>query len=112
MPRPARIDAPGVLHHVIIRAIKKRKIFRKASDQCDFIDRVEQLVPATRTACYAWASMSHHAHFLFRSGPAGMAKLMRRLLTGYAISFNRRCDATANCFKTGTNPLSARKIPI
>ena len=34
--------------------------------------------------------MPNHAHFLFRSGPRGIATLMRRLLTGYAVSFNRR----------------------
>jgi len=27
MPRLARLDAPGVLHHVIIRGIERRKIF-------------------------------------------------------------------------------------
>ncbi len=31
-----------------------------------------------------------HAHFLFRSGDAGISTLMRKLLTGYAVSFNRR----------------------
>ena len=34
--------------------------------------------------------MSNHAHFLLRSGRAGISTLMRRLLTGYAIYFNRR----------------------
>ncbi|MBC2715617.1 MAG: transposase, partial [Desulfobacteraceae bacterium] len=42
------------------------------------------------TRCYAWVLMTNHAHFLFRSGPAGLSTLMRRLLTGYAVSFNRR----------------------
>ena len=28
MPRKARIDAPGALHHIIIRGIEKRRIFR------------------------------------------------------------------------------------
>ena len=28
MPRKARIDAPGALHHVIIKGIERRKIFR------------------------------------------------------------------------------------
>ena len=48
------------------------------------------LLPETKTQCYAWALMSNHAHFLLRSGPFGIAGLMRRLLTGYAISYNRR----------------------
>jgi len=34
--------------------------------------------------------MFNHAHFLLRSGLGGIAHLMRRLLTGYAVSFNRR----------------------
>ena len=28
MPRLARLDAPGVLHHIMIRGIEHRKIFR------------------------------------------------------------------------------------
>jgi hypothetical protein len=34
--------------------------------------------------------MSNHAHFLFRSGTGGISKVMRRLLTGYAVWFNRK----------------------
>ena len=34
--------------------------------------------------------MSNHAHFLFRTGDVGLSTVMRRLLTGYAVSFNRR----------------------
>ena len=90
MPRLARLDAPGVVHHVIIRGIERRKIFFDTKDRNDMIDRLGDLLPATHTACYAWAFLSNHAHFLFRSGDAGLPTLMRRLLTGYAIRFNRR----------------------
>ena len=55
MPRLARLDAPGVLHHIIIRGIERRKIFRDDKDRDDFIDRLSDLLPATQTACYAWA---------------------------------------------------------
>ncbi len=55
MPRLARLDAPGVLHHIIIRGIERRKIFRDDKDRNDFIDRLSDLLPATQTACYAWA---------------------------------------------------------
>jgi len=34
--------------------------------------------------------MSNHAHFLFRTGTVGLATVMRRLLTGYVVTFNRR----------------------
>ena len=90
MPRQARLDAPGILHHVIIRGIERRKIFRDTADYEDFLDRLAKLLPATQTTCYAWSLMTNHAHFLFCTGKQPIATLMRRLLTGYAVNFNRR----------------------
>ena len=90
MPRTARLDAPGVLHHVMIREIERRKIFRNNNDREDFIERLAVLCLATHTSCYAWAFLSNHAHFLFRTGTEPLSRLMRRLLTGYVIGFNHR----------------------
>ena len=88
MPRLARLDAPGVLHHIMIRGIERRKIFRSNEDRDDFLERLSIILPETNTSCYAWAFLSNHAHFLFRSGEAGISKVMRRLRTGYAATFN------------------------
>ena len=55
MPRTARLDAPGVRHHVMIRGIERRNIFRDNNDREDFIERLEILCPATQISCYAWA---------------------------------------------------------
>lgn len=90
MPRIARLDAPGLLHHVMIRGIERRKIFDDDKDRENFIERLSILLPETKTQCYAWSFLPNHAHFLLRSGPAGIAALMRRLLTGYAVAYNRR----------------------
>jgi putative transposase len=90
MPRQARLDATGVLHHIMIRGIERRKIFLNDKDREDFLERLSKLLPQTETACYAWVFVPNHAHFLFRTGLVPLASLMRRLLTGYAVSFNRR----------------------
>ena len=90
MPRTARLDTPGLLHHIMIRGIERRKIFNDEKDRENLIERLSILLPETKTQCYAWSFLSNHAHFLFRSGPHGIARLMRRLLTGYAVSYNRR----------------------
>jgi REP element-mobilizing transposase RayT len=74
----------------MIRGIERRKIFRDDKDRENFLERLSILLPETKTQCYAWALMPNHAHFLIRSGPAGISALMRRLLTGYAIYFNRK----------------------
>ena len=61
MPRLARLDAPGVIHHVMIRGIERRKIFRNNKDSNDMMDRLADLLPATNTICNAWAFLSIHA---------------------------------------------------
>jgi REP element-mobilizing transposase RayT len=99
MPRQARIDAPGVLHHVIIRGIERRKIFRDNQDRDDFIERLGTLLPKTQITCYAWALLPNHAHFLFRTGNISLATLMRRLLTGYVVTFNKRYNRHGPLFQ-------------
>ena len=99
MPRTARLDAPGVLHHVMIRGIERRKIFRNNKDREDFIERLEILCPEMQTSCYAWAFLANHAHFLFRTGTQPLSRLMRRLLTGYVIGFNRRHGRSGQLFQ-------------
>ena len=89
MPRLACLDAPP-LHHVIIRGIERRRIFRDSKDLDDFLTRFGDLISETRTACYAWALLTDHAHFLLRTGDSPLATFMRRLLTGYVGRFNRR----------------------
>ncbi len=90
MPRTARLDTPGTLHHVIIRGIERRQIVNDADDRRQFVDRLGQLALALQTSIYAWALLSNHAHLLLRSGPDGLPTFMRRLLTGYALAYNRR----------------------
>jgi hypothetical protein len=40
MPRGARLDAPGTLHHVIIRGIERGSIVRDDTDRKSFLDRM------------------------------------------------------------------------
>ena len=63
MPRLARLDAPGVLHHVIIRGIERKKIFRDSTDHDDLLARFEDLIPKTNISCYAWALLSNMPTF-------------------------------------------------
>jgi len=90
MPRTARLDAAGVLHHVIIRGIERRRIFQDDSDRENFLTRLQILLPETSTLCYAWSLMTNHVHLLLRSGRTPLSRFMGRLLTGYAVSYNKR----------------------
>ena len=90
MPRLARLDAPGALHHVICRGIERRPLVRDDTDRSAFVERLGRVLTETETPCYAWALLSNHVHLLLRTGAVPLTTVMRRLLTGYAGVFNRR----------------------
>lgn len=90
MPRKARIDAPGALHHIILRGINRSAIFRDDTDCENYLGRLSRLLVESSTLCLAWALMRNHVHMLLRTGLVPISTLMRRLLTGYAQQFNRR----------------------
>jgi putative transposase len=90
MPRQARLDFPGTLHHVIVRGIERRQIVDDEKDRKNFVDRMGSLASATGTTIYAWALLMNHAHILLRSGSLGVSKYMKRFLTSYAVFYNRR----------------------
>ena len=79
MPRGPRLDAPGVLparerrasppeadkHHVMVRGIEWRAIFREDRDRADCVDRVAALAEAKAWSVVAWALVPNHAHLLW-----------------------------------------------
>ena len=112
MPRKARLDAPGTLHHVIIRGIERRPIVDDEKDRENFVSRLGQLAVETETGIFAWTLMTNHAHILVKSGSFGLPNFMRRLLTGYAITYNLRHHSMATYSKIDINRSSVKKIRI
>ena len=90
MPRKVSIDVSGALHHIIIRGIERKVIFKDSQDYSNFLNNLKNVLTETKTPCFAWALMTNHAHILLRTGYVPLSTVMRRLLTGYAQQFNRR----------------------
>ena len=98
MPRGARLDAPGALHHVMVRGIERGLLFRDDRDRAEFVAPLAQVVHRTGLIVLAWALLRNHLHLLVRTPPAPrglpyrpiLPAAMRQLLTGYAGAFNRR----------------------
>jgi REP element-mobilizing transposase RayT len=99
MPRKTRIDAPGALHHIIARGIERKKVFRDDTDRVEFLERLAGILADTATGCLAWALIPNHFHLLLRTGSTPISSVMRRLLTGYAIYFNRRYRRSGHLFQ-------------
>lgn len=99
MPRGPRLDAPGVLHHVMVRGIERRPLFRDDRDRDDFLRRLGSLAESGTLTVYAWALLPNHVHLLVRTGTRPLARTMRSLLTGYAGAFNRRHRRAGHLFQ-------------
>lgn len=44
MPRQARLDVPGALHHIMVRGINKSAIFQDDQDRMRFLERLGQTI--------------------------------------------------------------------
>src|SRR4030042_3545155 len=99
MPRGPRLDAPGSLHHIMVRGIERKKIFESERDKEDFLTRLGKVVQEGQATCFAWVLIPNHAHILLRIGATPLAKIMRRLLTGYAVNFNLRHQRSGHLFQ-------------
>ena len=73
MPGEAGLDAPGALHHVMIRGIERKNIVDDDKDRRDLVSRMGDPSSETGTAIYAWTLLKNHAHILLRIRFQGFA---------------------------------------
>ena len=111
MPRGPRLDMEGALHHVMVRGLEARDIFRSDTDREDLVKRLTEIAPKTGTAIYAWSLMSNHFHLLLRTGGESISRAMRRILTGYAVSFNRRHKRVGHLFQNRYKSILVEEDP-
>ena len=99
MPRGPRLDAPNVLHHVIVRGIERRRIFRGDGDRQRCLDRLGTVITTSGARLYAWCLMPNHVHALIRTGTLPLGRLMQRWVGSDASAFNRRYARAGHLFQ-------------
>ncbi len=100
MPRQPRLDIPGLVHHVMARGIEGREIFHDDKDRQGFLKRMAEAVSKPGgPRLYAWALMSNHFHLLLRPGEGLLSPMMRRLMTGHAVTYNLRHKRQGHLFQ-------------
>ena len=80
----------GALHHIIAGGIARKKVFDDSADRDFFVDRRRLILSDAKTQCFAWALIPNHFHLLLKTGVTPISTVMKRLLTGYAMYYNRR----------------------
>ena len=84
---------------MIARGIEKKDIFREREDKLDFLNRLRTNVEETDIKLYAWCIMSNHTHILLQTGKFRLANFMRKVLTGFAMSYNKRHGRVGHLFQ-------------
>lgn len=95
----------------MIRGIQGADIFRDDKDREHFLSRVGEIAKATGTRILAWVLMDNHVHLLLFSGSSGLPKFMRRLLTAYAVWFNRRHQRAGHLFQNRYKSIVCEEDP-
>jgi putative transposase len=90
MPRTARIEVAGGIHHVTARGNRRQPLFHDTTDRRLFI---RDLAEATRS--YGWNAltyclMTNHVHLVIETPEPTLGLGMRRLESRYAWRFNHR----------------------
>ena len=88
-----------MIHHVMVRGVERRRLFLDDRDYEEFLGRIPRALEKAPCRVLAWALMPNHVHLLVRSGDRGLASFMRRLMTGYAMAFNRRHRRVGHLFQ-------------
>lgn len=99
MPRKPRLEAPDLLYHVIGRGIERKEIFSSGDDYLFFLKTLGKILNDTGTKCFAFTLMTNHFHLLIKSSSIPLSSIMRRLLTTYAIYFNKKNHRAGHLFQ-------------
>ncbi len=99
MPRKPRIDAPGLLYHVMARGIDRGAIYTDDHDRDFFLKRLGEILTETKTTLHAFALLPSHFHLLILRNRTPLSTVMSRLLTGYAVYFNQRHKRVGHLFQ-------------
>ncbi len=63
------------------------------------MERLGKILTDAATLCFAWVLMSNHFHLLLKTGKVPISTVLRRLLTGYAMYFNRKYNRAGHLFQ-------------
>lgn len=112
MPRQPRLDFPGLVYHVMGRGIEGRAIFHDDRDREGFLKRLADEVSRAGGPClYAWALLPNHFHLLLRNGEGLLSPMMRRLMTGHAVTFNLRHKRQGHLFQNRYKSIVVEEEP-
>ena len=68
MARPRRLEAPGVVYHVVVRGNERRAVFRDDSDRARYLARLAHYRKKFGFRLLAFWLMANHVHLAVEAG--------------------------------------------
>jgi putative transposase len=99
MPRTARIEAEGGIHHVTLRGNRGQVIFRDDGDRSFFLRALDVAAREYHWAWLAYCLMSNHCHLVIETPERTLGLGMRQLAGRHAQAFNRRHGTYGHVFQ-------------
>jgi putative transposase len=99
MPRSARRDYRGAIHHVFGRGNHKQALFKDAADCRFFLARLGDLCKELGFILFTYCLMDNHYHLLIETRSIPLSILMQRLLTSYSRYFNDKTGSIGHVFQ-------------
>src|SRR5437867_3530730 len=99
MARRPRVNAPGLLYHVIVRGNQRQKTFRDKRDYEGYLERLARYQKRFAVKVYAYCLMPNHVHLLLEVSSAPLSKFMQGLQQAYTQYFNRRHHKVGHLFQ-------------
>lgn len=90
MPRKARIDYPGLTHHIMARTFTDILLFRDEEDRQQYISMLSHRIKETGFFCFAWVLMNNHVHLLVKTNEKPLWRLMKPLNSDYSRWYNKK----------------------
>lgn len=91
MPRPPRLDFPGLPLHVVQRGNDRQACFFDDRDRLLYLQVLREAAVREQVAVHAWVLMSNHVHLLVTPAVSGGAsRMMQCVGRRYVLALNRR----------------------
>lgn len=99
MPRLPRLHVPGGLYHVTLRGNHRHAIFCRNADY-DALDQiVTDVLERSQSRLHAYCWMPNHLHLLVQIANDPLGRLMQRIGSQYARTFQSRLKTTGHLFE-------------
>ena len=88
MARQLRVEYPGAIYHVTVRANGKEGLFKTDGDRKYLLMRMGEAAERYHARIYLFCLMSNHFHLVVETPRGNLSGFMHGILTGYGVYFN------------------------